>query len=258
MKNLLILFVLFFLGQSMFAQTLIDTKKVPANVQKAFKRKNSRAKDIKWFEDRDNRQYTVKFTENTVKCWVITNYDGIVLEKHSDMSYKQLPERIRSELKKNYKNLKFASAEVVVKGRKDKYYSIMMNESQGRKKKPLVWEIQYTTQGKFLTVYEPVRNAEEAELENDKYDDIMDEEADELKGKVRDEKVDKKDLPTAITKYLKDNFDNEYRAKEITLKSNSKYGQYYYIVMKKQGEKKEFIHYFDTYGKLLKKKEVDL
>ncbi len=218
MKNLLILFVLFFFAISVTGQTLIDTKKVPAHVQKAFSRKNSRAKEVKWFEDKDNRQYTVKFKENGINCWVLTDYDGIILEKHTVVVYKGLPERIKIELKENYKNLKFASAEMIVKGRKDKYYSIIMNESQGRKKKPLVWEIQYTTQGKFLTVYEPIVDAEEAELENDKYDDIMEEEAAALKGNVRDEKVDKKDLPTAITKYLKDNYDNEYRAKEIILK----------------------------------------
>ena len=51
MKNLLILFVLFFFSISLFGQKLIDTKKVPANVQKAFKRKNSRATEIKWFEE---------------------------------------------------------------------------------------------------------------------------------------------------------------------------------------------------------------
>jgi len=258
MKNLLILFVLIFFGHSVMAQTLIDTKKVPANVQKTFKRKNSRAKEVKWFEDRDKRQYKVKFLENGVKCWVLTDYNGLILEKHTDVTYKALPEKIKISLKKDYKKLKFASAELIVKGRKDKYYSILMNESQGRKKKPLVWEIQYTMQGKFLTVYEPVTDAQEEDVENDKYDERMDEEAAELQGKAHDEKVDKKELPTAILDYLNKHYDHEYRAKKILIKSNSKYGEYYYIVMKKQGEKKEFVHYFDTNGKLLKKKEVDL
>lgn len=258
MKKLLPIFVLFFFTLSVSGQTLIDTKKVPENVKKAFKRKNSRATEVKWFEDRDDRQYTVKFKENGVKCWVLTDFEGIILEKHTDITYKGLPERIRINLKEDYKKLKFYSAESIVKGRKDKYYSILLHESQGKKKKPLVWEIQYTLQGNFLTFYEPVVDAEEEEYEADNMDLKMDEEAAGLEGKVRDEKVDKKELPTAITKYLKDNYDHEYRAKEILLKSNTKYGQYYYIVMKKQGEKMDYIHYFDTNGKLIKKQEQNL
>jgi len=258
MKNLLILFVLFFMSVSIYGQKLVDTKKVPADVQKAFKRKNSRATEIKWLEDRDKRQYTVKFKENGSDAKAIITYDRIILEKRVDVEYKKLPQKIRDELKKNYKKLKFVSAESVLKGRKDKFFSIIMNESQGRKKEPKVWEIEYTLQGKFLTVYEPELVITEEELVNDKFDTKMDEEADDLQGRVRDEAVDKKDLPTAISKYIGKHYDYEYRYKEILLKSNTKYGQYYYIVMKKQGEKKEFVHYFDTTGKLLKLDEVDL
>ena len=258
MRNLLILFVLFFFSTSLFGQKLIDTKKVPANIQKAFKRKNSRATEIKWLDDRDKRQYTVKFKENGANSKVIIDYNAIILEKRTDVEFKKLPQRIKDNLKSDYKNLKFESAQMVVKGRKDKYYSLIMHESQGRKKAPKIWEIEYTIQGNFLTVYEPPIEVTEQAIKSDKYDEQLEAEAGDLQGRVRDEEVDKKDLPTAITNYLKSNFDSEYRAKEIFLKSNTKYGQYYYIVMKKQGEKKEFIHYFDTNGKLLKKKEVDL
>lgn len=258
MKNLLIIFVLFFFSFNVFGQKLIDSKKVPTNIQKAFKRKNSRATDIKWFDNSDKREYTVKFKENGMDSKVIIDYNAVILEKRTKVEYKKLPSKITTHLKSEYKKLKFYSAELVLKGRKDKYYSIIMHESQGRKKEPKIWEIEYTIQGNFLTVYEPPIETEEEEIRNDRYDVKMEEEASELQGRVRDEPVDKKDLPTAITKYLKNNYDAEYRAKEILLKSNSKYGQYYYIVMKKQGEKKEFIHYFDVNGKLLKKKEVDL
>jgi hypothetical protein len=258
MKNLLIIFVLFFFSITVFGQKLIDSKKVPTNIQKVFKRKNSRATDIKWFDNREKREYTVKFKDNGADSKVIIDYNAVILEKRTNVEYKKLPSRITNHLKSEYKKLKFHSAELVLKGRKDKYYSIIMYESQGRKKEPKIWEIEYTIQGNFLTVYEPPVETEEEEISNDRYDEKMEEEAAELQGRVRDEAVDKKDLPTAITNYLKKNYDAEYRTKEILLKSNSKYGQYYYIVMKKQGEKKEFVHYFDVNGKLLKKKEVDL
>ena len=258
MKNILILLVLFFFSFSLFSQKLIDTKKVPTNVQKAFKRKNSRATDIKWFENSDQRLYNVKFKENGANALVVINYDAVILEKQIDVEYKRLSSKIRENLKEDYKKLKYSSAKMIYKGRKDKYYSIIMHESQGRKKAPKIWEIQYTIQGTFLTVYEPPIEDTEDEMVNDRYDERMDAEAMELQGSVQDEKVDKKELPTAITKYMEKHYDNEYRYKEILLKSNSKYGQHYYIVMKKQGEKKKFVHYFDTNGKLLKLKEVDL
>jgi hypothetical protein len=191
-------------------------------------------------------------------CKVIIDYNGFILEKRTETSYKKLPEKIKAALKKDYKKLDFVSAEKVEKGKKDRYYSIIMHEKQGRKKKPLVWEIQYNLQGKFLTAYEPDRDYGDEEIKNDRYDEMMDEDTEELQETVRDEPVDKKDLPTAILEYLKKNYDSEYRAKEILLKYNYKYGQYYYIVMKKQGEKREFIHYFDINGKLLKKRERDL
>jgi len=258
MKNLFILFILFFMSVNIYGQKLIDTKKVPEDVQKAFKRKNSRATEIKWLEDRDQRQYTVKFKENGADAKLIIDYDRNILEKRVAVEYKKLPQKIRNELKKNYKKLKFVSAESVIKGRKDKFYSIIMHESQGRKKEPKVWEIQYTLQSKFLTVYEPEIEVTEEEPKEDKYDQQMEAEVEELQARMRDEKVDKKDLPTAITKYIDKHYDYEYRYKTILLKSNTKYGQYYYIVMKKQGEKKKFVHYFNTTGKLLKLEEVDL
>ncbi len=258
MKNLLLLFIAFFFTVSLWAQKAIDTKKVPAATQKAFKRKNSRSTDVKWFEDRDKRLYTVNFKENGSPAEVIITYDNKIIEKKSDVEYKMLPSKIRENLKKAYKKLKFHKAKLIVKGRKDKYYSIIMHESQGRKKAPKIWEIQYTIQGKLLTVYEPEEEIVEEEYEADRYEQHLDAETGELQGKVRDEKVSKKELPTGITSYMKKHYDYEYKYKEILLKSNSKYGQYYYIVMKKQGEKVKYVHYFDTMGKLIKVKEVSL
>jgi len=258
MKTFILLFVAFFFSMGLWAQKAIDTKKVPSATQKAFKRKNSRSTDVKWFEDRDNRLYHVKFKENGSPAEVIITYDNKIIEKKTDVAYKMLPSKIRENLKKDYKKLKFHKATLIVKGRKDKYYSIIMHESQGRKKAPKVWEIQYTLQGKLLTVYEPEEEIVEEEYQADRYEETLDAEATELQGKVRDEKVSKKELPTGITSYMEKHYDYEYRYKEILLKTNAKYGQYYYIVMKKQGEKVKYVHYFDTMGKLIKVEEVGL
>jgi len=194
MKNLLFLFIAFFLTVNLWAQKAIDTKKVPKATQKAFQRKNSRSTDVKWFENKDNRLYIVKFKENGSASEVIITYENVILEKKSDVEYKMLPTKIRENLKKDYRKLKFSKATKIVKGRKEKYFSIIMHESQGRKKAPKVWEIQYTIQGKLLTVYEPSVEIVEEELVADKYEKELDAEAGELQGKVRDEKVSKKAL----------------------------------------------------------------
>ena len=258
MRNFILFFIAFFLSVSLFGQKAIETKKVPKTTQKAFQRKNSRSTDVKWFDYRDKRLYKVTFKENGAAGEVIITYENVILEKKTNVEYKMLPAKIRENLKEDYKKLKFGKATLIIKGRKDKYYSIIMHESQGRKKAPKIWEIQYTIQGKLLTVYEPEIVYEEEELVNDKYEDNLEAEAEELQGRMRDEKVSKKELPTGITNYMKKHYDYEYKYKEILLRSNTKYGQYYYIVMKKQGEKRQFDHYFDTMGKLIKVKEVEL
>jgi hypothetical protein len=148
----------------------------------------------------------------------------------------------------------------IEKGRRDKYYSIILHKSQGRKKPPLVYEIQYDKQGKFLTIYEPeIEEVAEDDNTDEDFLEELDEDLSELKkGVDYDKKLSKKDLPGPAVVYLKKKHDIEYRYKLIQIQKNKKYGEHYYVELKKQGEKKKYIYYFDTKGKLLKEKVRNL
>lgn len=254
-KLLIIVFLLgSFVGMS---QKLIDAKKVPENIKKVFKRKASRAENVKWFQE--GKDYLAKYEIKKQACETHISRTGTITMMKNTVDVKKLPSSILKDLSANHRGKKIKEAFMIIKGRKDKYYSVILHERQGRKKPPLVYEVQYTLQGKFITIYEPEIKDEIVEDEGPtRFDEAVDEDIDDLKQKVKSEKVKRKDLPTKIEEYLKANYDYEYKAKEIYIESNRKYGEHYYIVMKKQGEKKEFQHWFDTKGNLLKKKVVEL
>lgn len=253
MKTKVLLLAFLLIGATAFSQKLIDTKKVPDNVQRTLKKKASRATEIKWFKEGKN--YIAKYKMQDQASEAHIDWEGKLTLLKTKVDPRKLPKSIQSDLAKRHKKKKIYEAYSIVKSRKDKYYSIILHESQGRKKEPKVYEVQYTLQGKYITTYEPeIEIGKEESTGPTKFDKDVDKDMDKLKERVRDEEIKRSDLPSKIETYLQENFDYEYVAKEIFIKSNTKYGQYYYVVMKKQGEKKKFIHYFDLKGNLIKKR----
>jgi len=257
MKTKLLVIAFLILGIVGNGQKLIDEKKVPENVQRTFKKKAARATDVKWFQE--GKEFTAKYSMNNLPAEISIGTDGTINMMKSAVEYKKLPTSIQKDLSENHKDKRFSEANLIVMGKKEKYYSIILHKKQGRKEPVLVYEAQYTMQGKLITVFEPVVKEEvEKTAEPTKFDKNVDKDIDKIKEKVANEKVNRKDLPSRIEEYLSANFDYEYKAKIIETRTNDKYGQYYYIVMKKQGEKKKFIHYFDLEGNLLESSEEAL
>lgn len=255
-----ILILLFLLSSvAVFSQKLIDEKKVPEAVLRTFKKKVSGATETKWFQK--EQDFTAKYKIGEYPGESQFTRAGTLVMQKTGMDPKKLPQSIQSDLAKEHRGKKIYEVYLVVKGKKDKYYSIILHEKQGRKQAPLVYEAQYTMQGKFITLYEPEitpTSTEPTEEQPSKFAKDVDEDMDELREKAKDEKINRKDLPTKAETYLTENFDHEYRAKEILIRSNSKYGQYYQVTMKKQGERKQYILLFDYNGELLKKKVEEL
>jgi hypothetical protein len=260
MKKLLLLLLLFgFASQYSFGQKLLDSKKVPTTITKRFAKKHRNAKEIKWFLLDQEHNYLVKYFDNSMECEAVYDKLGKELSSKTEVPLSKLNSKISEDLRTNHKDKNVDKAYLIVKGPREKYYSVILLKSQGRKKDPLVYEAQYNFNGSYLTLYEP-EIPEEAEKEEgaDKYEQKMEEETDDLEGSYSEEKISKSDLPSPIVTYIKKNYDIAYKYKDIYAKHNKQYGDYYYIVLKKQGEKKKFIHYFDMYGKLIKVKEVEL
>lgn len=260
MKKLFILLLFIaFVSQQSYSQKLIDAKKVPEVVTKRFDKSYRNAKEPKWYLVELEHDYLVKFLDNTLEYEVLFNNVGKELSSKKEVPLSKLHSKISEDIRENHRDKKVDKAYLIEKGRRDKYFSVILLKSQGRKKEPLVYDAQYNFNGSYLTLYEPELKVKPVKEEVDeKFQEEMDEDKGELKGGYTDEKISKNDLPTPAINYLSENFDIEYRYKEIYAKHNKEYGNYYYVVLKKQGEKKKYVHYFDMYGKLIKVDEVEL
>jgi hypothetical protein len=162
MKTKIFVLLLLFIGTSTFAQKLIDTKKVPSEVQRSFKRKASKAKEIKWFQV-SKQIYLVKYKMGEWPAEAEFNREGTMLSLKQEIDPAKLPGKIQNELRQKHRDKKVFKAFNITKGRKDKYYSIILHKKQGRKKPPLVYEAQYSLAGKFITLWEPeVKNPQQA------------------------------------------------------------------------------------------------
>lgn len=259
MKKKLLL-ILFLIGAvASYGQKLIDEKNVPKEIISVFKKKMPGSTEAKWFQK--DQIFTVKYMSKEYPGEAQFTREGVILMTKLGIDPETLPASVQTDLAKTQKGKRIHEAFLITKGKKEKYYSIILHEKQGRKQEPLVYEAHYTMQGKLITIYEPQieeETVEDQEEKPSKFSKEVDEEVEELKEKVKDEKISRKDLPSEAESYLTENFDHEYRAKEILVKSNSEYGQYYEVIMKKQGEKIEHILLFDYKGNLLKRKEVQL
>lgn len=259
MRTAILTIAMLIMTVSVFSQKLIEEKKVPEAVLRTFKKKAGGATEIKWFQK--SHEFTAKYKIGEYTGEATFSREGDLILKKTGMDFKKLPVKILDDLAKEHRNKRIHEVFMVEKGRKEKYYSIILHQKQGRKKPPLVFEAQYTAQGKLITVYEPEIEEDAYEPEEEqpsKFVKDVEEEAEELKEKVKDEKISRKDLPSAAENYLVENFDYEYRAKEVIVKNNKQYGQYYYVVMKKQGEKINHILLFDFKGNLIKRSEEEL
>ena len=255
MKRIILLsLVSLFLGLSGIAQTLIKADKLPAIVNQRFKQKFRRAKEVKWFEN--NRTYTAKFNNSGTLTETTFDFNGTLIESRKTIELKKLNNKIATDLRKSYKDLDPISATLIEKGRRDKYYSIILHKSQGRKKAPLVYEIQYDFQGKFLTIYEPEIDEEVDADKEDKYDKKLDKEMEDFEEIEYNVDVKKSDLPSKAGNLLKKRFAADYRYRTIRLNENKKYGPHYFVEMRQLGEGVTYQFWFKTNGDLIKEKTV--
>lgn len=236
------------------AQKLIKADEVPYEVVKRFEKKFRGAKQVKWFKvERVN--YLVKFNMGEYKGEANIDRNAVMTKSKVEIAPERLPNRAYTYLKENHRRKKIENVYSWTEGRKDQYFVVVLHESQGRKAAPLVYEVQFDRSGGYLTIFTP-DVADKEEEDDDRFIERIENEEEEAISE--DMVIRKKDLPTGVIDYLGDNYNYEYKEKEIVLKTTKKYGQVYYIVMKKQGERINHVHYFNLEGKLLQKKEIEI
>lgn len=237
------------------AQELIKEEDVPENVKRSFERRNKRATQIKWFKV-DKKNYLVKFNGRYGKSEVSIDRDGVIDQTVSESSEDDLPSRAFEYLRENHRRKKIHEVNYVQRGRKDRFYKVILHERQGRKKPPKVYEVQFDHSGRYITTFlpEPEDDAPEDIGKTDFMEDI-DEDLEELSEKEEEIEVDIKEIPTPASEYIDKNYNYEYSPQVCKIITSEEFGRVYYIVMKKQGDKTRHVHYFDLKGKLLKKEE---
>lgn len=252
MKKIIFMLSLLIFSISVFSQTLMEEAKVPKPVKEAFKKKAAKATEVKWYKVKEG--FMVKCIFAGQEEETTFTKAGEIVKYKVKMDAEKLPKIILEDLKAKHKKKEIVEVYIVSEGKKEKYYSIILHEKEKKKDEPKVYEILYSDRGKFITIYEPeeeVVTTEEEEVKEDKTDVKIEEEAENLAGEVDGEKVKPKDLPTPILEYMKTTYSYEYQYKVCQIVQHETHGESYYIIMKKQGEKKQFVHYFDTNGKLL-------
>ncbi len=259
MKHLILftLFLAFFIPESI-SQTLIKEKAVPSIVKRRFDQKYRSAKDIKWFENQKERTYTAKYLERGTAAMAKLELSGKIIETQKFIELDKLNNKISTNLRDEYDYLEPVKATLIERGRRDKYFSIILHENMGRKKEPLVYEIQYSFQGQFITIYEPEVEEEAEEEVQDKYDESLEENMDEMSEIEYNIDIKKSDLPSKAVKFLRNKFDLDYRYNTIQLNKDDEFGPHYYVEMKKVGEGENHLFWFNINGKLLKEKTEKL
>lgn len=259
MKHLIlfVLFLAFFIPEGN-SQTLIKEKAVPDIVKRRFEQKFRSANEVKWFENQKDRTYIAKYLDKGSAAMATLDLTGKILETQQNIDLDKLNNKISTHLRDNYKQLDPQKATLIERGRRDKFFSIILHESQGRKKEPLVYEIQYDFQGQFITLYEPEKVEEVEEEEVDKYDERLEENMEELSDIEYNIDINKSGLPSKAVKFLRNKFDLDYRYSTIQLNKDDEFGPHYYVEMKKVGEGNIHLFWFNIKGKLLKEKTEKL
>lgn len=255
MKQLTLLLLIISISGITYAQELVRTSDVPTSISRRFEQKNRSATKVKWYRN-PNKSYIAEFVDNGNQTSVTINQEGKVVKKIVAIKLKELNNKISTDLRKNHKDLDAISATLIEEGRKNKYYSIVLHKDQGRKKEPLVYEIQYDLQGKFITMYEPEIEDDTEEYKSDDYANELDEDLEDLEEIEYNVDIKKSGLPGPAGAYLKKRFDLDYHYPTIRLNKNMRYGPHYFVEARKIGEGVTHQFWFDTDGKLLREKDV--
>lgn len=235
----------------------IDPSKVPDVAKKHFTSKNKKAVGTAWYLT--DKKYIVKFTLDGFNGQSIYSEEGVWIETRQERSTENLSPLMETYLKQNYRSYKIKTIEYVSQP-KDKSFVLYIYDKKNKSTPPPITKLFFESNGKFRNVEKPDVADPNAVLQQKKQqekdsDFMSDVDAGGLKFDNSDnlnEKVSKKELPTPIIQYLKNNFP-EHKTKDIWLMADQELGNVYYLEIKKEGSKYTTDLYFDLTGKLLKK-----
>ena len=235
MKTYLAILIFLFISISVFAQS-IRVSDVPATVQNAFKAKLPDVTTTSW--EKDTTMFVVSFTtKDNEKATSAFTADGTWHNTKFAVPEKELPSPISVDIKQNYKDYKIKTANMVQEPGTNNYYYILIRKD-GIAQPSM--ELTYTIAGKLIKKTTPKVNPNVVNSDNPAKMDTV-----SSTGSM--ETIDKKELPSPILTYIKQNFDGYFIKDAATGNYNKKFS--YYVTLKKAGMKETHQLIFDINGK---------
>ena len=236
----------------------VDPAKVPDVAKKHFASKNKKASGTEWFL-KEKKKYIVKFSMAGRAAQSVYTKEGVWEESRYDKGEESPHPLIENYLKDNYRSYKIKKVEYVAQP-KDKAFVLQIYDKRSKVSPPPITEITFESNGKFRNVVKP-DVTDPADLDAEKRKQEKDKEfmtdVDNKGVRYEDsdnynDKIDKKELPTPIIQYVKDNYP-EHKIKVTRLISDDKLGNVYLVGVKLEGSKYTTDLYFRLDGTLIRK-----
>lgn len=226
----------FFSVQSNTTETAVN---IPPAVLAAFKQKAPDAVILSWKQD--SVDYVATYTIEGQKMTSAFDVEGTWINTKADVMEKELPGMIINHFKQNYVGFKIKTSQLIEDSVQSNYYLFIKKEGVGQG----TLELYYSLTGKFLKKIVPASNKNNADAF------LNEDPKDSEKDKIVDveEKVDIKELPTAIKTYVKQKY-RFYTIKESIISTTEK-GTFYFVKLKKEGVKQLIELCFDIQGKFV-------
>ncbi|MFO8054347.1 MAG: PepSY-like domain-containing protein [Bacteroidales bacterium] len=253
MKSLWLILVLS-IPMALFAQDTLKTKEVPDIVVQNFERRNRGVENTIWLKENDKFlvSYETRRGEEETKYYTKT---GELEKTVKIIPLDELRSNMLEYIDSEFRNYTPYKAYYIEKGRRDRYYSILMHHRKADD--PPDTEIQFDQSGRFLTVenlYFPEENTEEPEIDAD-FAEQVDTDVSEISAVEYGESVKLKELPSKALDYIQQVYPRPFRVKKATVEK-LKGKPIYEVFVKKQGDDYYYALHFTFDGELLSDEKI--
>ncbi|MCF8332170.1 MAG: hypothetical protein K9H84_06935 [Bacteroidales bacterium] len=254
MKSLWLTFLFIISAFCLSAQDTLKTSDLPQDVKRNFERRNRNIDGEVWLKDSSNFVVTYK-TRRGYKESKYYDKSGELLKTVQKQPIEEIRSNMMDYIDKNYRYYEPYEMYFIEKGRRNRYYSILMHHRKADD--PPVTEIQFDQSGRFITIYNlyiPEEEKVEPEIDED-FAEQVDEEAQVLSSTIEERKVKKKNLPSDVLDYIEEAYPYPFRMKSSRLTNSSK-GPLYIIKMKEQGDDFFYKLTFNYSGEIISDEKV--
>lgn len=241
----------------------IPDTKVPEGCKAHFKSKAKKASGVAWYLK--DKKYIVRFVTAGKKGQTTYNAETNAWEEtRMTGSTENINPQIQRCMDEKFKGYIIKYLENVQKPKDKMVYILAYHKKDRNNPDPPLTEIFFDSNGKYRNVNRPdivdPKDIEEQKRKDEEEKDFQNQvEGSNLQyesGQNSEQKVNKKELPTPVLKYIKSNYP-EHKIKESKFTYDDDLQKdVYYVKIKKEGIKDITELYFDVQGKLLKKNDA--